>query len=144
MTERELLLWALKGDPGAVLFVESLSRISQVWDDLIDGDATVPHGTINAAFREALTGIPRNPFFLAYRDQLLPVMDVVINDWLTANVLEKGSEDDKHVAWVIRDSLCALLTFCAQLLGGHEWAEQVSITVRRWTHDESLEVFANG
>lgn len=139
MTERELLVWGMKGNMDAVLFLESVMRITQVWDDLIDKDRVpMPH-EINSAWRDALTGIPRNPFYRAFVNELLPLMDMFITDWHCANELEKGAEQEKRIAYIIRDSLNALIIHCAALIGGHEWATVVGIEVRKQVHDEDFE-----
>lgn len=139
MTERELLVWGMKGNMDAVLFLESVMRITQVWDDLIDRDRVPTPDEINRTWRDALTGIPRNAFYRAYVNELLPLMDMFITDWHCANTLEKGSEQDKRIAYIIRDSLNALIIHCAALIGGHEWAAVIGIEVRRQVHDEDFE-----
>lgn len=139
MTERELLVWGMKGDMNAVLFLESVMRITQVWDDLIDKDCVPTPENINACWRDALTGIPRNPFYRRFCDELIPLMDSFITDWHIANTLERGTEQDKRIAYIIRDSLNALIIHCAALIGGHDWAVVVGIEVRRQVHDEDFE-----
>jgi hypothetical protein len=66
-------------------------------------------------------------------------MDMFITDWQVANELETGTEQDKRIAYIIRDSLNALIIHCAALIGGHVWAKVVGIEVRRQVHDENFE-----
>ena len=139
MTERELLVYCFQGDMNAVLMLESIARITQVWDDLIDKDAPVSDEAINRCWRDALTGIPRNPFWRAHVQELLPLIDAFITDWHSSNVLKKGSELEKMTAYVIRDSLNILTIHCAALIGGHEWAEKIAVDVRRHVHDENFD-----
>ena len=141
-TERELLHWALQGDEQAVAFLETLGRISQVWDDLVDRDRPVAPEAITGAFRRCLIDLPLNPFFAAFREHLVGALDMVILDWMTANALERdpaNTESDTALAYVLRDQLAGLIVLCARLLHGDAWALKVAVAVRRHIHDETIE-----
>ena len=135
MNEQELLEHVLK-DAGAIQFIKSLHKISQVWDDLVDKDKPVSREQIDGAFRLALIEIPQNPFYLFFIGKLLPVMESVIYDWQTATVMEQG--DELMTPFILRDSLAGIIVYCAGLLYGPEWALNIAPTVRKWVHDEDF------
>lgn len=143
MNQREMLSWALKGDEAAVEFIEALGAISQVWDDLVDGDA-VPTAGIHGAFRLALVTLPGNPFYQTFQHKLVPVMDAAILDWMTATAIEKQSQEAARLAYVLRDSLAGVVVYCASLLGGAEWALEVAPRIRGAVHDEPFDDYVAG
>jgi len=141
--ERGFLIWVMQGNGEAVAFLEQVFRISQVWDDIIDGDKEVPREAVNKAFWEAIT-LPENPFYARHFDKLQPVMQVAMADWMAANQLEKGDAHDRNIAFVIRDNLASLIMQCARLVGGFDWAQEIAPAIRRHIHEESLEEYKEG
>jgi hypothetical protein len=135
-TERKFLLRVLMGNEAAADFVVMLGRISQLFDDLYDGDAEVGRERLLAGMFDVLVAMPSNPFYRAYFDQLQPLMASALNDWADANALEQGSAHDRHIAWVIRDNLSAVVSHCALLVGGPSWQRRVSPDIRRFVHDD--------
>lgn len=145
MDSQQLARW-LKGDPWALLALEDLGAITQVWDDCVDGDQVLTRDAVDGAFIRALCGLPRNPFWLRHQAELLPLLEAWIVDWQTATTIEQrgGPEPMMRVAWVIRDSSAALIVACARIIGGREWAQEVALEVRAALHDEPFEVYAHG
>ncbi len=143
MPEKDLILWAVRGDIHAARFCEHIFHISQIWDDLIDQDRDVHPQDINRIMWIALLEVPANPFFQKYANDLIPVMRQYIIDWLDANELEKGNSHDISVAYVLRDSASQLLTQCAYLVGGTAWVNQISLAIRRRIHDEPITSYAD-
>lgn len=140
MNERAFLTRVLLGNEEAVAFMESIGAICQVWDDLIDiPGASAPR--INAAFWEALIALPNNGFYQRHFDTLNPLMQSAIADWLAANELEKGSEHDKRLAYVLRDATASLAVHCARLVGGYGWMLEVNAEIRRYFMDEPIEQY---
>lgn len=141
MTEGELLHWALDGHAEAIEFVDLLGSISQTWDDLIDGDCDVSPDAINGMMWRALVELPNNPFYARHFSRLNTLVQQVIIDWHSANVLEAGDTADKRVSFILRDSLAGVIVHCAYLIGGYEWANQVAPVVRRYIHDEDFAAY---
>lgn len=133
----ELERW-LKGNKDAIAFIEALATISQTWDDLIDRDWPVPDEEINRAFQVCLIDLPRNYFYTKHFAELQPLVEQAILDWLDANKLERGSDHDKMLAYVFRDTMANILIRCALLVGGWDWAREVSLEIRRSIYDEPL------
>ncbi len=142
--EHDFLMHVLKGHEEAVALVETVAMVSQVWDDLIDGDREVSRDQINRAFRAALYQIPMNPFYQRHSVKLIPLMDAFILDWINANALEKMGESGKRLAFVLRDASTALAVHCAELIGGFEWAQEVGPKIWLYACDESYEAYAEG
>lgn len=138
--DREHLLHAYKGDAAAVDLVLAIAEISHTWDDLIDRDKPVDDARINRAFTLALLELPRNPFYLQHRDELLPVMTTGALNYLTANEYEKQDDAEAHaLAHVLRYGIADLVLFVAYLIGGQEWAQSVAPELRKLSQKDSLE-----
>jgi hypothetical protein len=142
--EAEFLNKVLMGRADAVEFCRALFRVSQVWDDLIDKDRGVDAEDINRAFWTLIVDLPANPFYRANFGHLHPVLRQYIIDWLDATALEREEgAHGKNLAFVLRDSIGAVVTQCAWILGGYEYMRQVSCDVRRHIHEDSLEEYIN-
>lgn len=149
MEEEDLFARWFRGDPWAVRLLLDLGAITQVWDDAVDGDRTLTREAVDGAFIRALTVLPRNPFWLRHQADLLPLLEAWIIDWQTATDIERaaaGGMPDPllRVAWLIRDSSAAIIIKCAAIIGGWEWAREVSLQVREHLHDEPFEDYADG
>lgn len=153
MDEADLFARWCRGDPYAVRLLLDLGAITQVWDDAVDGDRTLTREAVDGAFIRALTALPRNPFWLRHQADLLPLLEAWIIDWQTATDIERaaaGGMPDPllrpllRVAWLIRDSSAAIIIKCAAIIGGWEWAREVSLQVREHLHDEPFEDYAAG
>lgn len=123
----------LKGDRDAISLCESLLYLSHVWDDLIDGDPTEKN-QINTAFRSALVNVPRNPFYQRNFTALQQELERSIYNWMDANILEK--EGKLAASYVLRCSFDNFIIKCAEIVGGHDWARNVSITMRREIYND--------
>jgi hypothetical protein len=135
---RRLTLWL--EDEHAVRFVLDVGQVAEVWDDLIDKDKDVDARDINHVFFTLLTQLPLNPFFDRYKFQLTPLMITGINTWHDANTLETGSDNDKAMAYVLRDWYIELVMFVVYLLHGYKKMREVSMEIRRFfSQHESLQ-----
>lgn len=141
--EAEFLTFALKGDPSAIEFCQIIFRASQVLDDLIDGDQ-VSGITVVGTFWEILIDLPKNEFYREHVDTLVPMMQVYLQDWEDATQLEKLEDDDKNVAFVLRDTVGGLVTHVASLVAGRAWSKQISVAVRRHIHEDTLDEYKEG
>lgn len=139
--EPQFLDRVLLGHRPAVAFCQQLGAISQIWDDLVDGDKEVSSDEINAAFWRALVEVPANPFYQQHFTHLQPLIQAAITDWLDANELERGSTHEQQVAWVLRDSVGAIVVHCAYLVGGYAHMREVSLEIRRALYDESFDEY---
>lgn len=142
--ERAFLQHVLKDNAAAILFCEALFRVSQVLDDLIDGDKPVTGDAIYRAFWEAMIDIPSNTFYRAHEPTLRPLMAAALQDWRDSVTLERdGDRHGRSLAFVLRDQLTSLVVQCAGLIGGFAWMQQVSAEIRRHFHEEKLDDYLN-
>ncbi len=143
-TELNHLTHALRGDLQAIKFCDDLFALTQVWDDLVDGDREVAPETVNRTFWRALVELPQNPFYLRNLEDLRPLLRGFFNDWFDANSLEHGDVHERTLSFVLRDAVGSVVSQCAYLVGGYEWMRQVSPDIRRMIHDERLEDYLRG
>ena len=126
----------------AVALCSDLFEISQVWDDLVDRDRPVDDETINRAFWRALVEVPSNPFYQRHFTTLQPLVQASIIDWLDANTLQAEGGEKRAAAYVLRDSVGALVIHCARIIGGYDYMREVSAEIRRAVYsEEALKTF---
>ncbi len=142
--ENAFLMEVLKGDYLAVAFCESVFRVSQILDDLVDRDKPVDNNTIIEAFWRTLIELPNNEFYRRNFDTLNPILRTMLVDWLDANTLEVGNDHEKSIAFVLRDSIGSIAVHAAYLVGGYSWGRQVSADIRRFIFDEPLDDYKRG
>lgn len=137
--EREFLQHVLQGQHAPILFCETLFRISQALDDLIDKDRPISDDAIYEAFWEALIELPANPFYRAHEPYLRPLMAAALQDWRDSVRLERsGKHHSRTLAFVLRDQLTSVVVQCAYLVGGRDWMQKVSEEVRLHFHEDAL------
>jgi len=135
--DEKLLQWVQ--NPHAVQFVLSIGDAAELWDDLIDQDKPINTTDVNRVFTTLTTVLPLNPFFDAYKPQLIPLLVAGINAWHDATALEKGSDNDKALAYVLRDWYVELTMFVVYLTQGQDVMRAVSLDIRRFfSQHESL------
>jgi hypothetical protein len=144
MKDRDFMLHAFKGNQAAVDYVLMVARVADVWDNLIDRDAPVTDKDINDAFWLLAVEIPRNQFFQAFANDLLPVTATGILNWMTANGLERRAEHIAiEIAHVIRYSIADVVMLAALLCGGREWAAEVGPELRLRSQRSDLNEYIN-
>lgn len=134
------ILHYMMGDKAAALFCLQLVNVAHLWDDLIDKDRKPSDKEINEAFQIMLLSIPSNPFYVEHREALQTLIQNAILQWKDANVLERGSDHDKHMAYMLRASITQIFNYCAFLIGGQEWTDKIGPEMRRM-YEEPLESF---
>lgn len=139
--ENRFLSTVLRENESAVLYVRMLGEITQTIDDLYDQDKDVDPDEIGRVFWQCLVAMPCNAFYQEHFVVLQPQFQLAYFDWLNANELERGSEHDQTLSFVLRDNLVGLVVTCARLIGGYEYAKQVGPAIRRYFHDERLDQY---
>lgn len=134
MLNPDRLLHWFKGDVHAVALALQVAHVSEVWDDLIDGDRAPTSDAINRAFVAALFDIQRNPVYLRFRPLIEPIMEHAVLTWMIANRFEKSGDLNRlefaHVLRYFGLNVCVQIARC---IGGIEWAV-----------DAAEEIFAMG
>lgn len=142
--EHAFLCRVFPNAPAAVAFCETLFRISQTLDDLIDRDRPVSDEAIISAFWQALIELPANPFYRQHELYLRPLMAGALQDWRDSVALERSHDHHQRtLAFVLRDQLTSLVIQCAYLVGGEAWMTQVSVPIRRHFHEDTLSDYLN-
>lgn len=136
----EKLNYFFKGELDAVRLCLDLLYVAHIWDDLIDKDRPRHDNEINTAFRIALFDIPSNQFYFQNQGALKTLILNGILQWQDSNILEKGSEHDQHLAWMLRDGFLDIFSYCAYLIGGPEWVAQIGPDLRR-VNEETIESY---
>ena len=136
-----LLDYALSGHRQAIAFCLDLFAISQTWDDIVDGDRSPTEEELYASFWKAMVDVPRNLFYQEHFTTLSPMVQAALQDWMDANDLEHGNDNQKAAAYVLRDSVTRIVITCARIIGGYEWMREVSHVVSYALYDESVDQF---
>jgi hypothetical protein len=140
--ERDKKLMAWVGDVHAVRFIIGFSGACEVFDDIIDKDKPVTDEDVARVLFVLVTELPLNPFFNAYKTQLIPILITGINAWLDANTLEKGTQNDRVFSYVLRDWYMEFVAYVIYLTRGRDYMREVSMDVRNFfTHHETLEQY---
>lgn len=127
-------------DEWAIRFILDYSDAVELWDDLIDGDKEIDKAHVMRVFVNMLTVLPLNPFFNQYKSVLMPLINVALNAWLDSTALEKGTDNDKAMAYVLRDYMHEIFIYTICLTRGHDYMRSVSLEVRHFfSSHESLE-----
>ena len=138
--EHAFLCRVLPNHPAAVAFCETLFRISQTLDDLVDRDRPVSDEAVMSAFWQALIELPANPFYRQHELYLRPLMAGALQDWRDSVTLERsGDHHGRTLAFVLRDQLTSLVIQCAYLVAGEQWMNQVSVAIRQHFHEDGLD-----
>lgn len=138
--EHAFLNQVLQSNSAAVSFCETLFRISQTLDDIIDGDKSVSGNDVVSAFWQSLIELPANPFYRQHEPYLRPLMASALQDWRDSVAMERADDDHgKHLAFVLRDQLTSVVVQCAYLVGGEAWMANAGPLIRRHFHEDSLD-----
>ena len=128
--QRQVHLW-VKGHVQATAFLVTLFDVLHCVDDLTDKDKPVATATIQASFYKALVTLPRNEFYQQHFALLNGALQTAILNWHAANKMEVTDEaNTKEVAYVLRSSYNDLITLCAMIVGGEDWAVTVAYECR--------------
>jgi hypothetical protein len=125
------------GNKAAAQFLADMVEVLHVWDDLIDRDKPVDPNQIHAAFMKALITLPRNEFYMANFAHLNAILVNAISNWHIANKLEADAQEyELRIAYILRSSYVDLVTQCAMLVGGPDYARELGYAARKVAHKE--------
>lgn len=129
-----------KGHPDAIRFLEDITDVLHLWDDLVDKDKPLTDGQINQVMWKALIDLPRNPFYVANFPVLNTLLSAAIVNWEVATSMERDPRgtDDLHIAYILRSSYIDLVLGVALIVGGREHALEMMLPARRLWHSEGF------
>ncbi|WP_019558468.1 hypothetical protein [Thioalkalivibrio sp. ALE12] len=140
---RRLHEWVQNED--AVRFILDWADACELFDDIVDRDKEIPEEHAVRVLFNVFTELPINPFFDRFKYQLIPLLVTGINAWLDANRLERGSENDRVFAYVMRDYYMEFVSFVIYLTRGRDVMRSLSMEIREFfTHHENLSQYLKG
>ena len=146
LTQDELtyLSFFLKDNKGALKLALDIIYVSHLWDDLIDGDVERSVEDVNAAFIKAFRSIPNNSFYinlpLIAQQQLNGLIISAAMQYRESTQLEIGNDDDRFIAFLIRNSVLPIIHYLMLLVGGESWIDEQGISFWRAFLDFNTEV----
>ncbi|MGB5557348.1 MAG: hypothetical protein WBN04_04970 [Paracoccaceae bacterium] len=143
--EGQFLTWALHGHAGAIDYVQTLGKISQTWDDLVDKDKPVSTEQINAMMRMALSDLFQNPFFVQNALSLAELQNEFMHQWWVANELETlpDEENNRVLSYVLRSAIGLVIGKCAELVGGKTWRRTIGVALVKFIYEDEFTDYLN-
>lgn len=123
---KKFYLFVAKGDKDAAIYLSDFNYIVHLWDDLIDKDKVRTDDDINRVFFLLMVEIPRSPFYREYSSILVDYTQVYINQWFTANHLEKEGVKGLERAFALRDATSDMISQVAYIVGGYDWMNKIN------------------
>lgn len=138
------LLEIFQGDVHATDLIAGCIQVTEVWDDLIDGDREVTRDQVTEAFTLALVEIPSNPLYAKYGAAIRVVLTGAIAAWLDSDKLRDDDvtgAEDLITAHVIRYQILDVALHLLIELHGWRYAREHSTEIRRLFRTETLPEF---
>jgi hypothetical protein len=128
------------GNQDAIRFLNDITDVLHLWDDLIDRDHELPDAHINKTMWIALVALPRNPFYVQHFMALNSILVTAIVNWQIATDMERkpSSDNEEVIAFIIRSSYIDIITLVAVLCGGPDHATSIMREARQLWHSEEL------
>jgi hypothetical protein len=142
---KNIVYRATLGNQAAIDYLMMAMRVVHLWDDLIDKDKAVSHEAINSGFMDLLIDLPRNPFYMAYLEQLTAVTQNAIRNWLLSNCIEQDRELDipLECSFILRSSYSDVVCTVATICGGHNHGLEIAKEIRSLAHAEKFDGYIN-
>lgn len=124
----------VQGNEVAERFVRVFVDHCHLLDDLVDNDKPWDDERIIASEINWMMELCGNPFFLAHKPQLVPLIVTGFNAWLDANRWEKDTDTRRRLsADVVKGIYHEVVHYCAFACGG--WAHMREVTSRLREYD---------
>lgn len=127
----KLLEWC-KGDQSAAQFLMSMGIISQLADDIADGDVDSSPQNIAKLLHMVMVELPSNPFYLKNTNAFIPLFSTSLHFWSNSDAW--GKTDKAEYGYVYREILEQVVTMTATILGGWEHANKVTNEIVHFYH----------
>ncbi|MEW6303494.1 MAG: hypothetical protein AB1705_08495 [Verrucomicrobiota bacterium] len=117
------------GDEHAVRFVRTFVAYCHLLDDVVDRDQPVDDERLARESLGMMVELAHNPFFVAHRFSLMPLVIAGFNAWLDANRWEKSEDDNTaRAADVVKGFYHEVVWHVAYLTGG--WPNLRAVTAK--------------
>ena len=136
--EREMYSWALKGCEDAMEFFALACRVSQIFDDVWDGDNPVTREQQLSMMLMAMVDMPRTKFAQIMGLDAVALIENTWMRWVESNDLEEtGDGDLLRISYITRSVLTDMLIEMAGMLYGRDWRREVALKVRPWVYGDN-------
>ena len=97
-----------------------------------------------------LVKLPLNPFYMEYAPSISAILSSCILEWRAATKIENEAQrslskaqrvSSLRVAFYTRSSYHNLITHCALLIGGVDWAASVAEDISRLAYNEPFDEY---
>ncbi len=131
------------GNQHAIDLFAAWVKITEVWDDLIDGDRPVSKAQIHSAFCAALVGLPANPLYQSHGAVIRAAMAGAIVAWMNSDEMRANpaGAEDVITAHVVRYQVVDVAILLLAELFGFQHAAAHAPAIRRMFRCESLNEF---
>jgi len=122
----------------------NLWDVIQGLDDWYDNDK-VTDDIKQEVIYKTLVSLPANPFFLDNAENLLPVLNLLVGQWVAANKMEKEG-NPTEVSFVWRATYYSVVLTCVQLIHGFNGTSKVADYVAKMygeSYEDYLKEFTN-
>lgn len=144
LATKETLLELMSGNKEAFQLMVDLSRLGNIYDDLIDRDKPVSEKDIHSLMAKVLLEIPENRFYREHQTEILAVMATGLINYHAANQIEAlGNLEELRVSHCLRYSVIDVGLLCMKITGGYEFAAKNARRARlmfqndTWAHYKS-------
>ena len=139
MNRTEIIAKAAAGRPDALEFLQVYTDRAHLIDDIVDKDREVTAEALAESEMRWMFTLSKNPFFLAHKDKLLPLMASGMNAWLDSNGMEDGPAKD-----VVKGTWHEVVWQVALICGGWRYMRAVSGQCRDWDFEPINVPLRNG
>ena len=124
MTKEAIIIIAANGNAAAQAFLEVFVRRAHYLDDLEDEPKVLRIADFESEWLFTLAG---NPFFVAHREQLVPLMILALNAWADSNKMAAGPVRD-----VVKGLWHEVVYMTAFIVGGWPHLRAVTAAAREY------------
>lgn len=141
MTQLDQLRACLQGNEEAVRLLSALKEISHTWDDLVDKDKGVEPAQLHRAFWLAIVGLRKNAIYRQFEDELLPVLEASIFNYVASCAMERDPGRPREIAHAARYAIGDVALVLARLIGGVTWAMEQAPALKLLANQDTFENF---
>lgn len=137
----ELLSKWLGGNAEAIDFVARLGDVSELWDDLIDGDEVMTPARVHSGFTFMLSDLYMHPFYQRYSASLQALMMLCVNAYLDSEKLGARDEcdEDRIYAFTLRMYYIDIIIFASMITVGPAQARAYSLEIRDFFYHDDFD-----
>jgi hypothetical protein len=126
------------GNKDAEEYLRMVCFSVRIMDDAIDKDREIKEEDLYESYFYLFSGLASNLFYLQNIQALASVQTVAFNAWMDATEWEKGNNEQRRYASVIRDYINEICPLVAHLTGGYKLMREVSLVIRESFMKEAL------